>query len=65
MGTKYDWLLPPARKLVNGIASKPGVHIADKAMLIDWVAQALNGMIERKELPPETPTGNSKEKSNG
>ena len=49
--TNYDYLLPAATKLVQGLASKPGVHFVDKKMVSQWVAQALNGMVERGEVP--------------
>lgn len=50
MSTPYDWLLPVAKKLTNGLNAKPGVHFADKEIVSNWIAQVLNGMIERGEL---------------
>ena len=49
--TKYDYLIPISTKLIKGLAAKPGVRITDKTMAADWLAQAINGMIERNELP--------------
>ena len=48
--TQYDHLLPAAKKLIDGLAAKPGVRITDRKMATDWVAQVLNGMIKRGEL---------------
>ena len=49
--TQYDYLLPVATKLTNGLAAKPGVHFANRKMVADWIAQALDGMIRRGEIP--------------
>lgn len=55
MATKYDHLLPIATKLINGLSQKPGIKIVDKTIAANFLAQALNGMIERKELPIDPP----------
>jgi hypothetical protein len=54
--TEYDHLLPVANKLVKGLAGKPGVHFVDKRMAANWIAQVLNGMIQRNELPAKKQT---------
>ena len=51
--TEYDHLLPLARKLVKGLASKPGVHVVDKEIVAGFLAQALCGAIGRGELLTE------------
>ena len=50
MSTKYDYLLPIATKLINGISAKPGIKIVDKTIAANFLAQALNGMTERGEI---------------
>jgi hypothetical protein len=49
--TSYDEWLPVATKIIKGMAAKPGVHIVDKKMGAEWLAQALANAEKRGELP--------------
>ncbi len=46
-----DKWLEVAKKIINGLSVKPGIHIADKKIAAQLVAQHLSGMEKRGELP--------------
>lgn len=48
--TEYDKWAPLARKLINGLAAKPGIHFVDRAIATQLLAQALHGADKRGEL---------------
>lgn len=49
--THYDYLLPVARKIIKGLAAKPGVHFADKEIAAQYLAGGLAGAVKRGEFP--------------
>lgn len=51
MATEYDKWIPVANKIIKGLSAKPGIHIVNKEMATNWLAQALNGAEKKEELP--------------
>jgi hypothetical protein len=50
MATHYDDTLPLARKIVKGLAAKPGVHFVDREIAANFLAQALASAIRSGEI---------------
>lgn len=49
----YDRYLPMAKRLIDGLAGKPGVHFADRRIAADFLAQALTPNLKMHAAAPD------------